>query len=132
VCGARFADIVQPPEERPVRDPNTVALYSLFFPGVGHWYLGLKSQAIARAIVSSWVFGIAILAAVAGSTALAVAFLAAAFGLWAVTAHDAYREARGETGQVILQRRVFIYLVLGLLLLMGIQLVSASLRALNA
>lgn len=132
VCGARFAEIVQPPVERPVRDPNTVALFSLFFPGAGHWYLGLKSQAVARAVLSSWVFAIAILAGVAGSPPMAVAFLVAAFGLWAATAHDAFREARNETDQVLLTRRVFISLVLGLLMLLGLQLVWASMRALNA
>src|SRR5687768_16998688 len=48
VCGTTFADSMRPPVERPVRDPNTVAMFSLFFPGAGHWYLGLKGSAVAR------------------------------------------------------------------------------------
>jgi hypothetical protein len=112
-----------------VRDPNTVALYSLFFPGAGHWYLGLKPAAIARGIVSTWVALVAILAGIGGSLVMAGVFILAAFALWVAAAHDAYREARGEESMVFLKPRMFMYVVLGLLVLMVVMLVSAGLRA---
>lgn len=120
---------MRPPKQGPQRDPNTVALYSLFFPGAGHWYLDLRGQAVARAILSVWVVFVALLAGIQGSLTLAVPFGAAAFGLWVVAAHDAYREARGESAAVILKGRMFMYVVLGLLLLMVVLLVGAGLRA---
>ena len=129
VCGTTFADVLRPPQQRPERDPNTVALYSLFFPGAGHWYLDMKGQGIARGIISTWVVVVALLAAVGGSVLMAVVFGVVAFGLWLAGAHDAYREARGEVAMVFLKPRVFVYLVLGLLVLMMVLLVSAGLRA---
>ena len=129
VCGTTFADSFRPPVERPQRDPNTVALYSLFFPGAGHWYLGLKATAIARAVVSVWVVSVALLAGIGGQTLMAATFGLAALGLWGIAAHDAYREARGEPGSVILAGRTFVYTVLGLLFLVGALLVTAAFRA---
>ncbi|MEA2453002.1 MAG: hypothetical protein QOG04_1712 [Actinomycetota bacterium] len=129
VCGTRFADSVRPAEDRPQRDPNTVALYSLFFPGAGHWYLGQKVAGVARGVLSTWVVLVAVIAGIAGSTLMALVFGVAAMCLWGVAAHDAYREARGETSAVILKSRIFVYVVLGLLLLMFVMLVSAAMRA---
>ncbi|MDQ3981690.1 MAG: zinc ribbon domain-containing protein, partial [Actinomycetota bacterium] len=99
VCGTPFAESVRPPEpERPQRDPGTTAMISLFFPGAGHAYLGLWPQAIARAVVSVWVVLMAVFFAIGGkaaSTPVAVLYGLAAFGLWGVAAHDAFREASG-------------------------------------
>jgi hypothetical protein len=52
------------------------------------------------------------------SILLAVVYGGAAFGLWAVAAHDAFREANGEPGQVLMRGRRFTYVVLGLLMLL--------------
>ena len=129
VCGTTFADVIRPPDDRPEREPNTVAMYSLFFPGAGHWHLGLTGQAVARGVLSVWVVLVAVLAGVAGSVLMAVVFGLAALGLWIVAAHDAYREARHESTAVILKGRTFLYLVLGLLLLMVVLLVAAGIQA---
>ena len=126
VCGTTFADSMRPPDDRPQRDPNTVAMYSLFFPGAGHWYMGLTGAAVARGILSTWVVFVAIVAAVAGSVAMAAVFGVTAFALWALAAHDAYREARGEAAAVILKSRRFVYVVVGLMLLMIVMLVGTS------
>lgn len=109
-----------------MRDPNTAAMYSLFFPGAGHWHLGLKGAAVARGILSSWVVFVAVVAAVAGSILMAGIFAVAAFALWVLGAHDAYREARGESAAVILKSRTFVYVVIGLLMLMIVMLVAAG------
>ena len=133
VCGTTFAEVVRPKESRPERDPNMVALISLFLPGAGHMYLHLWPQGIARAIVSLWVVSVVVVSLMAGGAKNA-ATVPATFGLvatalWVLGAHDAYREARGESNQVILKGRVFLYLVLGLLMLLFFLLVSAGLSA---
>ena len=122
VCGIPFAEAVQPPApERRQRDPGTTALISLLFPGAGHAYLGLWAQAIARAVVSVWVVFMALFFAIGGndgSMPVALLYGAAGFALWVVAAHDAFREANGESKLVLLHGRRFTYLVLGLLSLL--------------
>lgn len=133
-CGAPIGETLRPPEpERPQRDPNTVALVSLFFPGAGHAYIGMWGQAIARASISLWVIFTALMGAVQkdikGGSILAIVFGLAAFALWALAAHDSYREARRERSLVILQGRRFLYTVMGLLGLLFLLLVGTALTA---
>jgi hypothetical protein len=122
VCGAPFGRTVLPPEQGPQRDPNMTAMISLFMPGAGHAYLGMWGQAIARGVISLWVFMVVLVAALqkgaASSNLVMVVFGTVTFVLWGVTAHDAYREARDEKTLVILKGRMFFYMVLGLLLLL--------------
>lgn len=122
VCGSTFAQTLKEPEEKVIqRDPGTVTLISLFLPGAGHAYLGLWPQAIARAMISFLVVAVTVLAAVAPgsqSKALAGVFFMVSFGWWAVTAHDAYREATHRHYAVILKDRSFLFVVLGILLLL--------------
>jgi ribosomal protein L40E len=130
VCGTPFAEVLREPgPARPARDPGTTALLSLLFPGAGHAYLGLWGQAIARAVVSGWVGLVVLFAALqggAGAMPTTLAFGIAAFSLWAVAAHDAYREARGEGDATVLKSRHFVFLVLGLLgLQIGLMVVTA-------
>ena len=130
VCGTPFADVLREPgPARPARDPGTTTLLSLLFPGAGHAYLGLWGQAIARAVVSGWVGLVVVFAALqggAGAMPTTLAFGIAAFSLWAVAAHDAYREARGEGDATVLKSRHFVFLVLGLLgLQIGLMVLTA-------
>lgn len=131
VCGTSFGDLLREPEpERPARDPNTVALISLFFPGAGHGYLGLWGQAIARAIVSAWVMLVTIVAGLqSGVGFMTVLFGAIALALWLVAAHDAYREASGARGEVLLKQGYFLWVVLGILALMMGMFVMQALQA---
>lgn len=133
VCGTTFAEVVRPPEERAERDPGMAAMVSLFFPGAGHGYLGMWGQAVARAVLSLWVLFVVLISILqrgqSGSALIGVVFGLAATALWAASAHDAYREARHETNQVLLKGKVFLYLVLGLLVLLLILLTSSGLRA---
>ena len=133
VCGATFADSIRPPEEpRPARDPNKVALISLFMPGAGHAYLGMWGEGFARAVISAWVVLVAVFAAaqdVAQAKIMAALFGMVATGLWMIAAHDSYREASGTSSSVILKRRVFLYLVLGLLMLSIIMIFSMVMGA---
>jgi hypothetical protein len=132
VCGTSFAEVVKPKDDGPERDPGTATLFSLFFPGAGHGYLGLWGQAIARGVLHAWVLFVVLIALFQrgpGSVPVAVVFGLAATALWGVSAHDAYREARHESSQVLLKGKVFLYLVLGLLVLLMVLLVSSGLRA---
>lgn len=132
VCGTSFSEVVRPKEERPERDPGTAAMFSLFFPGAGHGYLGLWGQAIARGVLHGWVLFVVLIAILQrgpGSGAVGIVFGLAATALWGVSAHDAYREARHESSQVLLKGKVFLYLVLGLLVLLLVLLMSSGLRA---
>lgn len=133
VCGTQFGDTVQPRPSRPQRDPNTAALVSLFFPGAGHAYLQMWNQAIARAAMSTWVVGVAIVAAlqrgVPGSGLIVALFGLTAFALWGVAAHDAYREASDDPHAVILRPRMFLYVTMGLLFLLFVSLMAAGIAA---
>lgn len=134
VCGTPFGALLRDPErERPTRDPNTVALISLFFPGAGHGYLGLWGQAISRGIVSAWVMLVAIVAGVQGGIGLmSLMFGAIAFVLWLVAANDAYREATGASGEILLKQGYFLWVVLGILALMMGMFVMQALQANSA
>jgi hypothetical protein len=133
VCGSGFGDIVRPAPERIRRDPNTVALISLFFPGAGHAYLGMWSQAIARAAMSIWVLAVVLVAAlqrgVPGSSAIVAIFGVTAFALWGVAAHDAYREATDNPHAVVFRPRMFLYVTAGLLFLLFTSLMVAGFGA---
>lgn len=131
VCGTRMADVVQPPPERPQRDPGTAAMVSLFFPGAGHGYLGMWGQAVARGVLSSWVILVVLVSLFqrgqGGSTLIGIVFALVATALWAAAAHDAYREARNESSLALIKGKVFLYLVLGLLVLLMVMLTAAGL-----
>ena len=122
VCTSSFAQTLKEPDEGVIkRDPGTVTLMSLFFPGAGHAYLGLWAQAIARGVIGALVVLVTILGAIApgsSSKPLATVFFMVSFGWWALSAHDAYREATGRRYAVILKDRGFMFAVLGILLLL--------------
>lgn len=125
-CGASFASTVSPPTERPQRDPNSVALYSLLLPGAGYAHLHLWGQAIARASIGAWVTSVALLAVIGGSVALAAAFGAAALGLWVVGAHDAYWAAKNDDRRAILGGRRWLYLTIGLVAILFLALLLGA------
>lgn len=129
-CGSALRDIVVP-DAGPTRragSPKTAALASLMFPGAGHAYLGNWGQAIARAAIALWVVVTVIAALSIGGSSkpMAWTFSAAALGLWVVTSHDAAQEASGRPGAAILKGRAFLYVVLGLLLIMMLQVLAAA------
>jgi hypothetical protein len=133
VCGTTFADVIRPKVARPTRDPGMAALLSLFFPGAGHAYLGMWGQAAARAIINIWAFVVVLISALtkgqSGARTIAIVFSFVSLMLWVITAHDAYREASLQPGQVILKGRTFLYVVMGVLALLMILLFSSGLKA---
>ncbi|MCA1675828.1 MAG: hypothetical protein LC799_27855 [Actinobacteria bacterium] len=131
VCGAGFGEILKEEKLQVARDPGTVALISLFFPGAGHAYMGRWGQAVARAVISLWALLVCFFAGVQGGRGmmLAVVFGVIALALWVIAAHDAYREASGSSALALIKSNHFLYLVLGLL---GLQISMVFFVALNA
>jgi hypothetical protein len=131
-CGAPFAaSLREPSPSRRARDPGAAALASLLWPGVGHALIGLWGHAIARAVTTLWVAAATLTFAVQqgfGAPATLV-FAAVATALWAVTAHDAYREASGNTGAVLLTPRLFAFAVLALMALSVATVFASALGA---
>jgi hypothetical protein len=120
VCGMSFADLLRPPApDKPQRDPNTVALISLFWPGAGHGYIGQWGQAIARGVVSFLLLVVtAVTFAQSGAGGMTTIFGGIAFSFWAIAAHDSFQEASNAPNQVILRPKYLLWLVLGVLMLM--------------
>lgn len=132
-CGAPFAETVKPAQEREPRDPGTAAMFSLFFPGAGHAWLGLWGEAITRGILSLWAIAVTFFALVQGSggssVLLSALFGMTAFALWIVGAHDAYWSASLDTARVLLKGRRYTWVVAGLLLLLVVGLTMSGFSA---
>ena len=129
-CGMPLADLLRAPaESRPRRDPNTVALISMIWPGAGHGYLGEWGQAIARAVVSLLVLVVAGLSyAQTGLGPMTAAFSGVSFVFWAVTAHDSFQEATNAPSRAVLKGRSLLWLVMGILMLLMGMLVIEGLQ----
>jgi ribosomal protein L40E len=103
-CGTAFGRLFEEPEVRPQVDPQTAAVWSMVFPGLGHWRLGRKGDAIARFAMFGWAFGSLLVLLVSrfgkgglGPTLpLFLVFLLASVTIYALSALDAYRIAAGD------------------------------------
>jgi hypothetical protein len=119
-CGTPFGQIFeQPAEEEPV-DPGRAAMFSLFFPGAGHYLAGRKGEGFARGIVFTFalllgIFSIGPVRAGSGAAYLFMLVLSLAFaaGVYVTSTADAGREARGE--KPILSMRMLLYGAVGLM-----------------
>jgi hypothetical protein len=104
VCGAPFGRLFAEPARRPQVPPQTAAIWSLVWPGLGHWKTGYRADAVARFVLFTWTFGTLLILLVSrfgkgglGATfPLFVLFLVAAAAVYGVSAIDAYRLAGGE------------------------------------
>src|SRR5215212_159100 len=104
ICGTQFARLFVEPEEPPKLDPERAAIWSLVLPGLGHWKLGRKGDAIARFVLFGWSFGtLCVLIAsrigkggLGSTAALFALFASASFAIYALSVLDAYRIAKGE------------------------------------
>ncbi|MGH2690881.1 MAG: hypothetical protein ACRDHM_00060 [Actinomycetota bacterium] len=119
-CGTRFGQIFEEPEEKPSVDPGRAAMFSLFFPGAGHFVAGRRGEGFARAVVFAFALMLGIFSigpARAGSGGpymlMMVVSLAFAAGVYVTSTADAGREARGE--KPILSMRMLLYGAVGLM-----------------
>jgi uncharacterized membrane protein len=91
-------------DERPDVDPQSAAVRSMVLPGLGHWKLGLRADAVARMVMFGWAFGALLVLLVSrfgkgglGPTMpLFVLFLGSSAAIYSLSAIDAYRIAAGD------------------------------------
>jgi hypothetical protein len=123
VCATPFARLFAEPEETPKVDPERAAIWSLVFPGLGHWKLGRKGDAVARFVLFGWSFGTLCVLIVSRigkgglgpTTALFALFGSASLAIYALSALDAYRIAKEE--EPIVSTRVLLWGSAGLVVL---------------
>ena len=104
VCGTAFARLFAEPEAPPAVDPERAAIWSLVLPGLGHWKLGRRADAVARFVLFGWTFGTLCVLIVSrigkggmGPTlALFVLFATSSGAVYGLSVLDAYRIARGD------------------------------------
>ncbi len=76
----------------------------MVLPGLGHWMLGLRADAVARMVMFGWAFGALVVLAVSrfgkgglGATMpLFLLFLGSSVAIYVLSAIDAYRIASGD------------------------------------
>jgi hypothetical protein len=122
-CGTPFARLLEEPTARPQMDPQTAAVWSMAFPGLGHWKLGHRGEAIARFAMFGWAFGALLVLLVSrmgkggmGPTMpLFLLFLGASVAIYVLSAVDAYRIAGGE--RPLVSSRALLWTSAGLIVL---------------
>lgn len=123
VCGTPFGRLFEEPEVGPQVDPQIAAVWSMVFPGLGHWRLGRRGDAIARFAMFGWSFGALLILLVSrfgkgglGPTfPLFLVFLLASVTIYVLSAVDAYRIAAGE--EPIVGSRALLWGSVGLIVL---------------
>jgi hypothetical protein len=132
-CGTPFARLLGEERPRPEIDPGRAVRLSMLFPGVGHAAAGRGAEGVARAVVFAYalVTVVTILVMRAGEgfgpfLPLLLISAAAGIGLYAVTALDAGRLARGE--DPTLSTRALLYGAVGLILLTVVVLLVIGTR----
>jgi len=122
-CGTPFGRLLEEPSTAPQMDPQTAAVWSMLFPGLGHWKLGRRGDAIARFAMFGWSFGALLVLLVSrfgkggmGPTMpLFLLFLGASVAIYVLSAMDAYRIAGGE--QPLVGSRALLWTSAGLIVL---------------
>jgi ribosomal protein L40E len=122
-CGTPFGRLLAEPEGAPEVEPQTAAVWSMLWPGLGHWKLGRRTDAVARFAMFAWAFGALLILLVSrfgkgglGPTfPLFVLFLGASLMIYVVSAMDAYRLAAGDAP--VLSSRALLWTSAGLVFL---------------
>lgn len=123
VCGTPFARLFAEPQEGPKVDPDRAAVWSLVFPGLGHWKMARRADAIARFVLFGWSFGTlcVLLASRVGKGGMGptfplfALFASSSLAIYALSALDAYRIAKGDAP--VVSTRVLLWASAGLIVL---------------
>jgi hypothetical protein len=123
VCGTPFGMLLAEPKAAPRIDPQTAAVWSMLWPGLGHWKLGRRADAVARFAMFGWAFGALLVLLVSrfgkgglGPTfPLFALFLGASLMIYVVSAVDAHRLAAGDTP--VMSSRALLWTSAGLVFL---------------
>src|SRR5262245_22033729 len=122
-CGTPFSRLLEEPPAQTQMDPQAAAVWSMVFPGLGHWKLGRRGDAVARFAMFGWSFGALMVLLVSrfgkgglGPTMpLFLLFLGASVAIYVLSAVDAYRIASGD--QPIVGSRALLWTSAGLIVL---------------
>jgi hypothetical protein len=122
-CGTPFGRLLAEPEAPPGIEPQTAAVWSMLWPGLGHWKLGRRTEAVARLVMFAWSFGALVVLLVSrfgkgglGPTfPLFALFLGASLMIYVVSAIDAYRLAAGD--EPLMSSRTLLWTSAGLVFL---------------
>ena len=103
-CGTPFTRLFEAQDEAPDVEPQSAAVWSMIFPGLGHWRLGRRADAVARIVMFAWAFGALLVLLVSrfgkgglGPTMpLFLLFLGSSLAIYVLSAIDAYRIASGD------------------------------------
>lgn len=123
VCGTPFGRLLAEPKAAPEVEPQAAAVWSMLWPGLGHWKLGRRTDAVARFAMFAWAFGALLILVVSrfgkgglGPTfPLFVLFLGASLMIYVVSAMDAYRLAAGDAP--VMSSRALLWTSAGLVFL---------------
>jgi ribosomal protein L40E len=122
-CGTPFGRLLAEPKAVPEVEPQTAAVWSMLWPGLGHWKLGRRIDAVARFAMFAWAFGALLILLVSrfgkgglGPTfPLFVLFLGGSLMIYVVSAMDAYRLAAGDAP--VMSSRALLWTSAGLVFL---------------
>jgi len=122
-CGTPFGRLLAEPRAASEIEPQTAAVWSMLWPGLGHWKLGRRTDAVARFAMFAWAFGALLILLVSrfgkgglGPTfPLFVLFLGASLMIYVVSAMDAYRLATGDAP--VMSSRALLWTSAGLVFL---------------
>jgi hypothetical protein len=133
VCGTPFARLLEEERRGPALEPGRAVSRSLLFPGLGHAAAGRGAEGLARAVVFGYALAIVMTVLVMRSgegfgpfLPLVLISAAAGIALYALSAVDAGRLARGE--QQVLSSRALLYGAVGLMLVTIVILVIVGTR----
>ncbi len=123
MCGTPFARLFQETEAVPEIVPQTAAVWSLAWPGLGHWKAGRRADGVARMVLFGWTFGALMVLLISrfgkgglGPTVpLFLLFALSSLAIYVVSALDAYRIAAGD--DPILGSRALLWVSAGLVVL---------------
>jgi hypothetical protein len=134
VCGTPFASLVAPTEPPPAVEPGRAAMFSLFFPGLGHYLVGRTAEAVARAVVFTFAIATGLTILIGGLRSgfgpmlpLMVIALAAAGAVYVLSTVDAGRVAQGDPQ--VLSPRMLLYGATGLILVTLVFFIVAATSA---
>jgi hypothetical protein len=119
VCGTSFASLMRQDDMPPDVDPREAFRWSLAYPGLGHRKVGRAADGVARGVLFTIVFAIAILTALSGlsspiAVGIFVVFLAMAAVVYVGSAYEAAHLASG--GRPFVSARTLLWITVGVIM----------------
>ena len=122
-CGTPFGRLLAEPRAASEIEPQTAAVWSMVWPGLGHWKLGRRTDAVGRFAMFAWSFTALVIllgsrfgrGGLGPTLPLFALFLGASVLIYVVSAMDAYRLAAGN--EPLMSSRTLLWTSAGLVFL---------------